>query len=563
MKNKFKYAHNLPIIKRLSSKTFHKNIILNSQSFYLVSKHMSFSSKSNNINKSSTSILDSTEQEVLSSKLIQTKLYSEQDYGYYSSKNPLPLAKLSSRLNFKSITSINKYYSELEKLYPQGSYTTASEILHPFYGFCVGNYILKKMNEKEPLFHKDHNFHLIEVGCGQGGLADSLYLFFKKFDISKYNKLKYTAYESNKLFAESTKKLLQESNKKLIAKNPDSIKVINKSVFDSQKQNKPKISNKNEDSSNKESRFILLFNFLNSLPHDRFKINRKKISSVISHLLTSSIDKISDRALGSMSKETLFLLREQFKDSFLQYFKVNKGIIAVSHFNLLTSSEYFVDVCDIINSTEYSTKEYLIDNLVDYFFPGEYIFSEIMKLEVYKMKEDWILKIIRALQRRFGREFLWLPSSNKSVFSLLEEIYPNSQYIINDFDFLVSEYRSDLRGVNAPSIYYIKKDSNESVNIRSLKELMEYNPVNNSKNRKDSNKENSLGEFANIYFPVDFEFLRKQYFFSCGRELTLIKQPKFMFDNFLFEWYSTSSTISFNPLVKTHLNSSFLLSVAN
>jgi len=78
---------------------------------------MKFNTKSkiaNNVNKLNQEA--NQKSLVLMSTIINNKLYSKNNNGYYSEKNPvLPIGELSKSLNYKEIRDLKDYYNELQK----------------------------------------------------------------------------------------------------------------------------------------------------------------------------------------------------------------------------------------------------------------------------------------------------------------------------------------------------------------------------------------------------------------------------------------------------------------
>ena len=115
--------------------------------------------------------------------------------------------------------------------------------------------------------------------------------------------------------------------------------------------------------------------------------------------------------------------------------------------------------------------------------------------------------------------------------------------IILDFDILPSKiFNCDYKGKNAPVVYSIIENSFETKTYDSIFESLETSnlPV-------------------NIYFPIDFQNLQLLNKIKTGKDCSLNKFNYFMNEYSLNEWCESKS--GFNPLIDTHHNTSFMLSL--
>lgn len=578
------------ISKKLSrnNKTNKIHFFINSTSHSLFSSSefayqvLERSQNNKNINKTKSNgkKTELTNNLILTSELIDKKLYSEEYKGYYSNINTSPINKTKKTFDFKNVNSIGQYQEELNNIYPDSSYATASEILYPYYGFTVANYILRKYNQKNT--HKKKYLDLVEIGCGMGGLASSILSYLKRFDVKVYKETKYTSFETNKHFCDYTRDQLHKDNP--LIKND--INIINDSLFNINATN----LNDKDKNDYKASTFILMFNFFNSLPHNRFYIpNKSNFEKRCEAYITKAKNEIEVKGFNIIKEESFKYIKqleeivnkyvenqdiimkkevdktndygisiENYRNTLLEfysycsnlylYLKETPNIISISHVDLETKEEVFVDMKDYIKLKEENNE---IDDVLDIiesiginFYPSNLFSGNILKHEKSDYNEDWTISLIKKYHNFKGRHYLWLPSNFKLAIKTLNNNYPNADIVINDFDFLVNFYIKGFEGINRPSIYYIKEGTNKFEDVMNFKELL-------------SSKE--IKEFVNIYFPINFDFLRKQYFLITGEVLQMQKQRKFMSTNFLQQ---ANLSTGFNPLIETHSNSTFLLTTS-
>lgn len=515
---------------------------------------------------------------ILMSEFVHRKLYDESTGGYYSSTNEHTIGKLTQPLNFKDMRGFSDFSDKLVLHYPKSTYVTSSEILYPYYGYAVANYIsrVNNMTSKgrsvsgnntgQAIVSSVTSLKIIEVGCGVGSLADSILNFFKLFEINKYKSIEYSAIELNKRLAESTLKSLEMKNPQLKLK--EKISTVVNSVLNVD----PNAIIK----SNQSQHFILLFNLFNSLPHNRIRINsQSKVTELVQNALefqcsptkiaqmkientfTSNYFKSFDGELEKASKNAKavsksyisdILRYETFTLFFIDSIMKQPNLFHVSCVNIKDQKEDFVDLNDILKNFNPETDKPIIDlvkSLIVHFYPTELLMNESKAIYSTKTnkqkKDDWLIRLIKMYNRFIQKDYIWLPSQSNDLISVLCSIFPESFFIINDYDFIMTKRKIDYHGVNCPDVYSVMKDSSEWVSYNSL-----VNPV---------NPENLP---VNIYFPVDFELLQKQFYLHSGRYLEIKKHSSFMKENQYEDWAESKS--GFNPLFETNINCSFLLS---
>ena len=100
-------------------------------------------------------------------------------------------------------------------------------------------------------------------------------------------------------------------------------------------------------------------------------------------------------------------------------------------------------------------------------------------------------------------------------------------------------FKNDYKGKNSPVVYSIKNDSYDSITHSSIFD--------------------NYSSPVNIYYPVDFQLLQTMYRIITRKRSTINKFKYLMTEYSMAEWCETKS--GFNPLVDTHHNLSFLLTI--
>jgi len=90
---------------------------------------------------------------------IHDKLYLNSQ-SYYNTKSSI--GRLEDILNFSEMKGIADYVSQLNKHYPKSTYLTCSELLKPYFGYAIGNYIMNKQKNAKG------GIKIVEFGSGMG-----------------------------------------------------------------------------------------------------------------------------------------------------------------------------------------------------------------------------------------------------------------------------------------------------------------------------------------------------------------------------------------------------------
>ena len=229
-----------------------------------------------------------------------------------------------------------------------------------------------------------------------GGLAHSIIDFYKKYDIILYKSLEYICIDSNKYFIDSTSEIINSKTQQ------KQVLFINNSIFNLDTRVKFE-----------DPCFILMFNFLNSLPHIRLKLkNQRKLKTIvensINYVLNSNIidNKINESLPNFIQNSQLIYPTNNEFIIFLSYFSYSllneKNIIEVSFVNFDTNKEEFYDISstlDInISNVHHASNIEFISNLLRviaiYYFPNELFINYKYRNEV---KDDWVIKIIKYI----------------------------------------------------------------------------------------------------------------------------------------------------------------------
>ena len=122
--------------------------------------------QSNIISRSENMIKSSIQTKPLAnpcliSEYLDASLYTAKN-SYYQTKTRI--GRLENNLPYSKMRGASDYVQEMNRVYPHGKYLTASEIFKPYFGYIIGNYILKN----HEINHKDKPIIIVEFGCGMG-----------------------------------------------------------------------------------------------------------------------------------------------------------------------------------------------------------------------------------------------------------------------------------------------------------------------------------------------------------------------------------------------------------
>ncbi len=428
---------------------------------------------------------------------IYQRMYS--DTGYYGKSNTNPIGRLNEPLKFNEMRGTFDYVNELSKNYPKSTWLTCSEILRPYFGFAVGSYILTNHLAEG----KGKNIKILEIGCGAGGTIDGLLEYLQKFNVKQYREIEYVGYEPTENLANTTRSILKKNYPDLF--NKGRIRVMNHSYDGLNPFAKNDIV------------YILAFNLVNSLPHDKVIIPKGYDSKFFDEYMTKNQN----------------LDMNEFKE----YFMNAKTEIQETH---VVSSEDNKLLQKYTPLEDYKLKEilsyYILPRNEKKYLMGR-DFVEVEET-VYRKFDDRTFKLVKYLRDKFfAGTNIWLPTPAVDLFKNIQKNIPNHKMLLLDFDFIPNDTRrKDYQGKNPPVVYSIMEDSRDSVTHNSIFTKYE-RPI-------------------NIYFEVDFSFLRFLYMMTTNRTANLYKFHQFMNDNSFNEWCDTK--VGFNPLLNTHKNLTFL-----
>lgn len=529
-----------------------------------------------------SSLIDSKSKKALMRDYTNHKLYSENS-GYYSDKNKNPIGRLDNPLNFRTMRGISDYSYELNVKYPKSTWMTCPELLRPYFGYALGNYldksnkVLKELSANGSITNKNlnnpnnkgfQNIKIIEIGCGMGGAIDSILEYLKKFSIQDYREIEYIGLELNPCMADFTRELLRKNHPSLF--DNGQINVLNKSLFE--------LGNEVIEQDNV---FVLAINYFNSTPHDKL-LFAKDFERILSKELNSiqplsNINKLKDK------KEINGALHAHFKDFLVKFLQRNKGIVKQTEVELIADKLNLKEeqarklnspISDAresinndnnnnLNSKGNNAKNYLfkqtysdlsdeliIENYTGYIIPED-VKAFILGEQFYNIErarqrksEDWFIKSFKSFYEKFNNEGkLWLPTQAPLFFEKIEALFPQASLVVLDFDVLPSKlFGCDYKGKNAPVVYSIVENSLETKTFSTIFESWE-----------------TAGLPVNIYFPIDFKNLQLVNKIFTGKDCTLNKFNYFMNEYSVNDWCESRS--GFNPLLDTHHNTTFMLSL--
>lgn len=528
----------------------------------------SSATKIKNINNSNNDFLNllksSNSEKALMRDYTNHKLYSENS-GYYSDKNKNPIGRLETPLNFREMRGISDYSYELNVKYPKSTWMTCPELLRPYFGYALGNYLEKSnkilkeiqtekirkeninLNMTDNQINKG-NIKIVEIGCGMGGAIDSILEYLKKFSIKDYREIEYVGLELNPFMAEYTNELLKRNHPSLFENRQ--ITVLNKSLFDWENE-----------IITEENVFVLAINYFNSTPHDKL-LFAKDFDRVLAKEL-KSIPQLAGINKVKNKKEINSALHAHYKEFFVKFLQRNKGIIKETKVEYINKDSLLNDSVTSINENNKTKKNYLfkeiyedlqdekiIDAYINYIIPNDikaFILGEqFYNLELARQKksEDWFIKSFKNFYEKFNNESkIWIPTLAPEFFTKIQAIFPNNNLLVLDFDVLPSKlFNCDYKGKNAPVVYSIVENSFETKTYNTIFESWE-----------------TSGLPVNIYFPLDFSNLQLTNKIVTGKDCTLNKFNYFMNEYSINEWCESKS--GFNPLIDTHHNTTFMLTL--
>ncbi|GJD09186.1 hypothetical protein Gasu2_34520 [Galdieria sulphuraria] len=168
-------------------------------------------SRNSSLQRSSTTVNYSVFGDKLFREYINESLYAK-DKGYFmdASRGP-PLKETASPIPFQELTGPEQYYSLVAQRYAKqpNSWSTPVELFYPWYGYAIARWIEQVVQEsfdRQQLFQE---WHIVEVGGGNGSLAESI-LHYAKQNYSQrlYHSLKYDIIEISPLFVERQQRRL-------------------------------------------------------------------------------------------------------------------------------------------------------------------------------------------------------------------------------------------------------------------------------------------------------------------------------------------------------------------
>jgi hypothetical protein len=441
------------------------------------------------------------------------KLYSEAE-GYYSGSNKEPIGRLDQPLNFKTMKGISDYVKELNSKYPKSTWLTCSELLRPYFGYAIGSNILTQHKKNE----EKGNIKIIEIGTGAGGAIDGILEYFQNFNMKFYRDIEYVGFEPSVNLADVSREILSKKHSELF--NNGQINILSNNF-------------ENLDIDYNDTVYILAFNLVNSLPHDKVIIPKGAGENIFNKFKENY----------NLPKDRIGLRPYQIFDEFREFFNSNID-------TRIQETHVVSDKAGKLTQIYKPLTDSLIKDIVSYqIIPdqekAEILGRDFVEIESnsYRRHEDTVFNMLKNIQMSIIHgDNVWLPTGVLTLYDKIINSFPKHKLILLDFDFLPNNvYRKDYKGKNAPAVYSIKENTFETLTHKSI-----FASINTEKRP------------VNIYFEVDFNLLRFIYMIKAKRTANIMKFPQFMNDNALSEWCDSLS--GFNPLTDSHKNLSFLLS---
>lgn len=485
---------------------------------------------SNHLYKNKLKNYEKINSSILMRDYIERKLYFDNE-GYYGASNSKPIGRLEKPIRFKEFFGVKDYNDELNKIYPKSTWLTCSELLRPYFGYAIGSYIIATHKRN---YLEKKNIKIFEIGCGMGGSIDSILEYMKNFNGKEYRKIEYVGIELSESLRANTEELLKKNHPELYANGQ--ITLLNESFFDFDIEDNKKVL----DDLAKDNVYILAFNLIDSLPHDRIKID-SNFSKIFENQFLPNLN---------INSEDPNLVYDQFKAAFLKFLnqEKHKKLILESHVSCGKNTELdntYNLLQEFIPLNDNMIKEMLCYNFLPQDAKDVILGHEFKQIEkqIKNKNEDWFFKFLTKFNNKFfSNEYTWLPTTSIEFFMKLNAIFPSHKLILLDYDMLPSFSRnSDYTGKNSPEVYSIKENSMDSITHKSI-----------FASHKTVNKP------VNIYFPVDFDLMQLLYKLITGQSGHIHKFNYFMEIYSFNEWCETKS--GFNPLMDTHKNMSFLIS---
>lgn len=314
------------------------------------------------------------------SDFVFQSLYDSQA-GYFRNPKNIQLGRLDQPIDFPSLLGFDGYTKVLSERYPQHRFLTPCEIFRPYYGMTIAKMLVEKAKALGLT-----KLNVIEIGSGLGGNADSFLAYLKNIEPSFYSSVNYTLVEISETLIQNSKRILAEGHRGLIKSG--NLKFVNRDV-------------NNFDLKSSDHQFILLFEVLDNLPHDKIIAGPDLSDPKDVWILSSEDRKERQECLEPLKDKTTALVLEMWKSL---YFKNGK--------------------------VDYNPQ-----------------IQEFSKLTVTNL----LMKINRKFRtKQFG---IYLPTSLYKIVSKLKEQLPNSEFVMSDFSSLPSLSPIDgILEINRPII---------------------------------------------------------------------------------------------------------------
>lgn len=369
------------------------------------------------------------------SDFVYQSLYNSQS-GYFRNPKNIQLGRLDQPIDFANLLGFDGYTKVLSDRYPQHRFLTPCEIFRPYYGMTIAKMLVEKAKTCGQT-----KLNIIEIGSGLGGNADSFLAYLKNLEPSFYSNINYTLVEISETLIQSSKRILSEGHRALIKSG--GLNFVNKDIS-------------NFDLNTADHHFILLFEVLDNLPHDKI-ITGPDLSDPMDVWILSSEDrKLRQELLEPLKDKTTAAVLDMWKSLYFKNGKIDYNP-QIQEFSKLTMTNLLMKINRIFRTKQFGiylpTSLYkIVGKLKEQLPNSEFVMSDFSSLPSIS-PTDGVLEINRpivsrklarseecqdyqsVLEPEFGSVDIFFPSDFDLVRKILERFSDSPYQIINPASF--------------------------------------------------------------------------------------------------------------------------------
>jgi hypothetical protein len=297
------------------------------------------------------------------SEFVYQSLYNSQ-VGYFRNPKNIQLGRLDQPIDFASLLGFDGYTKVLSERYPEHRFLTPCEIFRPYYGMTIAKMLVEKARAM-----KMDRLNVIEVGSGLGGNSDSFLAYLKNSEPSFYSTISYTLVEISETLIQSSKRILAEGHRGLIKNG--GLKFVNRDA-------------NNFDLKSEEPHFILMFEVLDNLPHDKIIAGPDLTDPNDVWILSSEDRETRQEQLQPLKDETTALLLNMWKDLYFKNGKVEYDL-QIQEFSKLSLTNLLLKF-----NRKFRTKQYGI------YLPTT-LYKMVSKLRAQLPKAEFVMSDFSTL----------------------------------------------------------------------------------------------------------------------------------------------------------------------